>query len=374
MEQYSEDSIVVLPELEAVRRRPGMYVGGLGSAGLHHMVWEIVGNAVDEHLRGHASYVRVEIDGDAISVEDDGRGIPVESCPQDPAKSMLEVYLTTLHGSVAFRPDHVHVAPGLIGVGAAIVSALSERLDVDVWRGGRHHHQSYARGVALGPVRDLGPARRTGTRMTFRPDFTIFQPCTWRRARIKRRLREIAAMCSTFTTILDNTAMRCPDGLADHVRYLGRRARPLCAPVRIVGSQDGVDVEVALLWTDAPRSCVRGFVGTGPTPTGTHVEGLAQGMLGALVALDPARFATVYPAAFAELIEQGMMAAINVMLRDPRFGNPCRDQLVNPEVRDIVSALVTTELHARLVADGELRDMLLARMPRRAATAYDRKQ
>jgi len=173
LESYSEQSIVVLSGLEAVRRRPGMYIGGTGSAGLHHMLWEIVGNSVDEHLRGHASYVRVEIEGDAISVEDDGRGIPVDPHPQDPARSVLEVVLTTLHASADFRADHVHVSPGLVGVGAPVVNALSERLDAEVWRDGRHHQQSYARGIPLGPVRELGRATRTGIRITFRPDFTI---------------------------------------------------------------------------------------------------------------------------------------------------------------------------------------------------------
>jgi len=363
LESYSEQSIVVLSGLEAVRRRPGMYIGGTGSAGLHHMLWEIVGNSVDEHLRGHASYVRVEIEGDAISVEDDGRGIPVDPHPQDPARSVLEVVLTTLHASADFRADHVHVSPGLVGVGAPVVNALSERLDAEVWRDGRHHQQSYARGIPLGPVRELGRATRTGIRITFRPDFTILDPGAWRRSRIKRRLREIAAMCPAFTTILDHSAVRCPNGLADHARYLARRARPLCAPVRITGSRDGVDVDAALLWTDAARPCIRGFVGTSPTRAGTHLQGLGLGMFGALATLDPARFATVYPSAFAEVMEQGLVAAINVMLRDPRFGNPSREQLVNPEVREAVAALVTTELHARVVVDGELRDMLLERMP-----------
>ena len=278
MEPYSQESIVVLSGLEAVRRRPGMFIGGIGPAGLHNLLWEIVGNAVDEHLRGRASYVRVQINGDAISVDDDGCGIPVDPCPHDPAKSVLELVLTTLHGSVGFRPEHVHVGPNLFGAGAAVVNALSERLDAEVWRNGRHYQQRYARGVALGPVRDVGPAMRNGTRITFRPDFTIFEPGTWQRARIKRRLREIAAMCSSFTTILDHTAVRCPDGLADHVRYLARHARPLCEPLRIVGARDGVEVEVAVLWTDAERPCVRGFVGTSQTRCGTHIEGLAEGL------------------------------------------------------------------------------------------------
>lgn len=361
-DSYNADSIVVISALEGIRRRPGMYIGGVGAEGLHHMLWEIVGNAVDEHLRGHASYVRVTIDGAAISVEDDGRGIPVDPVPDEPALSVLELVLTRLHAGSGYRRDHVHLCTNLYGVGAAAVTALSERLDAEVWRDGRHYQQSFARGVALGPVRDLGPADRTGTRITFVPDFTILENTAWNRSAIKRRLREIAAAQPRLTAILDHSAVRYPGGMVDHVRYLARNRRLLAAPLGISGVRDDVAIEVALAWTDAPRGDVRGFVGMSRARRGTHVRGLADGLRGAFAALDPARFATVYPAAFAEVIDPGLIAVVNVMLAHPRFGSPTRDHLTNPEVRAAVAATVAEALHGRLVSDRGLREVLLARM------------
>jgi DNA gyrase subunit B len=364
--EYDASAITVLSGLEAVRRRPGMYIGDTqDGSGLHHMLWEIVGNAVDEHLAGHASYLRVAFHDDgAVSVDDDGRGIPVGLLPLDPEMTTLEAVMTQLRGGSAWRPTHVHLGLYMWGAGLAPVNALSSRLAAEICRDGRRHLQEYAAGVALGPVRDLGPTDRRGTRITFTPDFSILRRRPWNRALVARRLRDLAAVCPRLTTLADGRAFRCPDGLADLARSLGRGARALHgAPIHIRGTRDDVGVEVALLWTEGARRRVRGFVGHAPAPRGTHLRGLARGLFHAFVALDPARFGAVHRAAFDEVMEPGLVAAVHVTLAHPRFGSPMRDHLTNPEVLTAVDAVVGEQLAARLRDDRQLREALLARAP-----------
>lgn len=351
MSDYSADSIIVLPGLEGVRRRPRMFIGDLGDEGLHVVLCQLVDHAVEAHQHGTASYLRVAIDGAEISIEDDGDGIPVDRVPCEPELTTLELVMTRLHGG------------GLHAFGFPVANALSERLDAEVWRDGHHWQQRFARGAAVSLVRDLGPTQRTGTRITFRPDRSILGPCAWNRAAIALRLREIAATCPTLTTILDHDAVRYPDGIADHARYQARGARALAAPVRITGVHSDVTIDVALLWTAAARGQTWGLVGTQPSHSGTHLRGLVNGLLGAFVALAPGRFSGVYSAALAERIAAGLVAIVHVTLRDPRFSDIRREALVNPEVQPAVTELVAGELHRRLLDDASLRELLLARMP-----------
>ncbi len=347
---FEEHEIQVLTFVDAVRKRPGMYFGDVDRGAMHNLLWELVGNAIDEHRAGFGSFVRVAIDGDAITIEDDGRGIPPEA---------LEIVMTRGHaGSAAFRKEHVHLRRGLMGVGVAAVNALCAHLEIEVRRDGRRHAQSFARGIALDPVHDVGPCDRTGTRITFVPDFTILAPAAWDRAVISRRLREIAAMTPRLTVILDHHAVRCPDGLVDHVRYLAERA---VQPFAIAGHCDGIGVEAAIAWTGRERPLIRGYVGMAPA-NGEHVEGLIAGIGDAFVALDP-RLARVDRAALREVIEPGVIALVHVTLEHPRFGNPSRDWLDNPEVAPVTAAIVGEQLHAALAAH-ELGAALLARLPR----------
>jgi len=364
VDEYDGSAITVLRGLEAVRRRPGMYIGDTedGSA-MHHMLWEVVGNGVGQHLAGHASYLRVAFHDDgAVSVEDDGEGIPVASRSHDRAVTILETVMTQLASGSRFAP--VDIADRLWGPGLAVVNALSTRLVVEVCRDGRRHVQEYAAGEALGPVRDLGATDRRGTRITFTPDFSILRRRPWDRALVARRLRELAALSPRLTTILDDSAFRCPAGLADLVRFLARGQPPLHdEPVRICGARGEVGVEAVLLWTGGTRTRVRGFVGRAPVRRGTHLDGLADGLFHAFVALDPARFALVNRPAFREVLRPGLVAAVHVRLAHPRFESPPRDDLENREVLTAVASVVEKQLSARLRADCRLREALLARMP-----------
>ena len=245
-----------------------------------------------------------------------------------------------------------------------MVNALCARLEAEICRDGRRHVQEYAAGVALGPVRDLGSTDRSGTRISFTPDFSILRRRPWDRALVARRLREIAALNPRLTTILDDRAFRCPAGLVDHVRFLGRGQCSLHGePIHIRGARNDVGVDVALLWTGGARTRVRGFVGHVRPCGGTHLRGLARGLFQAFVELDPARFGTVQRAAFREVLRPGLVAAVHGTLAHPRFGSPMRDQLENPEVLTAVATVVTEQLAARLRDNRRLREMLLARMP-----------
>ena len=342
MKPYDASSIVVLSGLEPVRRRPGMYVGDTeDGTGLHNLLWQVVGEGVDNQLDGDAGYLRVTLHDDGgVEIEDDGKGIPLTS---------LDAAMTVLNGSPR---------------SFAVVNALSSRLEIETCRDGRRHLQDYAAGVALGPVRDLGRTDRRGTRLRFMPDFSIFRRRPWDRALVARRLRELAALDPRLTTILDHRAFRCPAGLADHVRFLGRSQRSLHGePVRIDGNHGDVEVDAALLWTAGPATRVRGFVGQARVRRGTHLAGLARGLFKAFVELDPARFRGVHPAAFREVLRPGLMAAVQTKLERPRFGCVRFYRLDNPEARTAVTRVVTRQLAGRLRADRLLRETLLAQMP-----------
>jgi DNA gyrase subunit B len=366
MAEYSTSSIVVLKGLEAIRRRPGMYVGDTADGtGLHHLLWELLGNAVDEHLRGTATRVSVHIDGDTITVEDDGRGVPVEVPPgQD--KTALELIFTTMHGGSSRwggRP-HVHLAAGLHGVGVAPVTALAERLEVTVWRDGRIHRADFARGEMIGIVRNDGPTTRSGTRVRFTPDFEILTRRPWDAAAIRERLRTLAAFNPRLTLRLHGDTFCTPDGLADYARHLARDDRWLHAePIRIQGTHADVEVDTALLWTEREGTEVRGFVSQAPTQRGTHMDGFWLGWQRAFASLAPGRLAHVGLSPMREVLGPGLVAVVHAGLYHARWGDPRRDRLVNPEVCLAVAEIVAESLRTQLREQSELLGALLRRLP-----------
>jgi DNA gyrase subunit B len=366
MANYDASSIVVLKGLEAVRRRPGMYIGDTkNGSGLHQMIWEVVGNVIDEHLRGTATHLSVHLEGDAVTVEDDGAGLPVDVIPRE-GKSALEILFTVLHAGLdpVVRRPHVHVGPGLWGAGLAPVTALSSRLEVKVWRDGRIHRADFERGEIVGVVRDEGPTTRTGTRVKFTPDFALFTRHPWDVAMIGERLRTLATLNPGLTITFQGETFRSPEGLADHVRHLARGLRRLHAePIHLQGTHAEVEVEVALLWTERPETDVRGFVSQGPAQEGTHIQGLWHGLQRALALVAPERLGTVGVSPLREVMGPGIVAVVHAGLYEPRFGNPSRDRLMNPEVRDAVAEVMAGALAARLGDEPALVARLLRRVP-----------
>jgi DNA gyrase subunit B len=338
---YTAESIQVLRHPETTRRRPGMFFGDVTTdRAMHAMLAELIGNAIDEHLRrGTGGYVRVAFDGDRASVEDDGRGLPVEA---------VETVLTRLHAGTGTRP-HVHLRADLGGAGLAPVCALASELEVEIWRAGRAHAQRFACGVPRGPIEDRGATTRTGTRISFTPDFTLLARAPWDVAGLARQGRELAALVPGLAMIVDDEPFCYPDGLVDHVRYLTAGTR-LVEPVHLRASHAGVGVELAFAWVEAGAG-LHGFVNCAAAPAGTHLDGLLAGLR---TVLRKRRI----PAA---RIARDLLAFVHVDLEHPRFGDPSRAWLANEDVGAAVRAIVERELPPRLARSPALLDWILLR-------------
>ena len=387
---YTARDITVLEGLEPVRRRPGMYIGGVGSAGLHHLVWEILDNAVDEAMNGHASQIVVTLhrDGSSITVADDGRGIPVDRHPKT-KKSALEVVFTTLHAGGKFGRDTYKTAGGLHGVGASVVNALSKELVATVRRDGALWEQRFRQGRPAGPLRRLGPARGTGTAVFFRPDPTIFPRIEFDPAAIRERL-EVASYLHrgvrfVFENEVDGTReiFQQADGLAAYLKKITaeRGARPVHeAPFTLVrdGEEGGLRLELALVWTEATDEHVRSFVNGIPTASGgTHEAGFRAG-LGKAVRnfiethdLSPKGVTLV-----AEDIREGLVAVLSVFLAEPQFQGQTKDRLNNPEIVSVIDGAVRPALehwlnHNLSVAEAIVARIVLAARAREASRAAE---
>jgi len=359
MAEYDASSIVVLKGLEAVRRRPGMYVGDTeDGSGLLNMLWTALetGLASQDGNAATATYIQVRIDGDWISVSDDGCGLPVNYHRQI-GKSALEVILTTLFAGGCWDASN----DGLHGVGLAVVNGLSSELNVEVRRAGRRYCQSYRCGEPTGPVRDAGPTREHGTTVSFVPDATIFGDTTWDRELIADHLRELAWLNPQLTLMCDHAAFRSPQGLSDGVRYLAREQRGLLPrPLHWVGGDAAAGVDVALQLLNAGSGQLASFVNKQRTLSGTHVDGVFDGLLEGLSRLEPRRLQTVYPAAFRECLSERLVGIVHVELPDARFGDSFRWELTSPEAGDVVKNVIADALSR----DRELSRRLLSWLPR----------
>jgi DNA gyrase subunit B len=257
---YSADSIQVLEGLEAVRKRPGMYIGDTVFKGYHHLVYEIVDNSVDEHLAGYCKTIKVTINADeSITVDDDGRGIPVATQTQT-GKSALELVMTVLHAGGKFDGGGYKVSGGLHGVGASVVNALSTRLNVEVQRDGHFWRQNYERGKIMAPVEMGEPSAKTGTKVTFKPDREIFkdETITYDFATLANRFRELAFLnAGLHISLTDERTGKKQDfqyseGVAEFVKYMNQSKKSLHNEVIYFrGEKDEVDVEIAMQWNDS---------------------------------------------------------------------------------------------------------------------------
>src|SRR6187200_1176398 len=264
-DDYGADKIKVLEGLEAVRKRPAMYIGSTGPQGLHHLVYEVVDNSVDEALAGFCKNVNVtiHIDG-SLTVVDDGRGIPVDM--HESGRSAAEVVLTVLHAGGKFENSAYKVSGGLHGVGVSVVNALSERLELEIWRNGQVHQQTYLRGTPTADLEITGTTKRRGTKVTFKPDSEIFETTVYSFDTLAQRLRELAFLNGGIVITLDderdgkNHHFHYDGGIVSFVTHLNKNKSAVNdKPIFMKGAKDGIDAEIALQWNDAYTELVFTF-------------------------------------------------------------------------------------------------------------------
>src|SRR5918999_2326402 len=285
---YTAKDITVLEGLEPVRKRPGMYIGGVGSAGLHHLVWEILDNAIDEAMNGYASNIRVTLhkEGSSITVDDDGRGIPVDVHPKT-KKSALEVIFTVLHAGGKFESGNYKTAGGLHGVGASVVNALSKQLVSTVKRDGAQWEMSFKQGRPTGPLKKVGAARGSGTTVYFHPDPTVFPKIEFDAQTIRERLEVVSYIHKGVRVTFENEAngtkevFQHDEGLQDYLRKIvaERNAKPVHEASFVLNRESGPRLDFVLQWTESTDEHLRSYVNGIPTGSGgTHENGLRAGL------------------------------------------------------------------------------------------------
>jgi len=373
---YTAKDITVLEGLEPVRKRPGMYIGGVGSAGLHHLVWEIVDNAVDEAMNGYASNIGVTLheDGASITVTDDGRGIPVDKHAKS-KKSALEVIFTTLHAGGKFEAGNYKTAGGLHGVGASVVNALSKELVATVKRDGAVWEQRFKQGVPVGGLKKAGPARGTGTTVYFHPDSTIFPKIEFDGEVIKQRLEVSSYLHKGVRITFDDetkgekAVFQHAEGLADYLKKIvaERAAAPVHeAPFTLTRENDesGIRLDLVLQWTQSTDEHVRSYVNGIPTGSGgTHENGFRAG-LGKAVRnfIDTHNLSPKGVTLTAEDIREGLVAVLSVFLAEPQFQGQTKDRLNNPEATAAIDSQVRPALEHWLNTNISVAESIVARI------------
>ena len=354
---YTASDIQVLEGLEAVRRRPGMYVGSTDIRGLHHLIYEVVDNSVDEALAGVCTRIAVTIHNDcSVTVEDNGRGIPVD-IHEGTGKSALEVVHTILHAGGKFGGGGYKVASGLHGVGVSAVNALSEYLDVTVHLDGKLHHQRYERGVPVTPVEVVGKTKRTGTVTVFRPDDTIFKNLDFKFETLAERFREMAFLTRGLTIVsVDERSGRemsfyFEGGATSFVRYLNRGREVLHEPFHVERQVDDTFVEVALQYNDGYSETMLAFANNINTVDGgTHLTGFRSALTRTLN--DYGRKAGLLKDSDANLsgedVREGLTAVLSVKLKEPQFESQTKGKLGNAEVKGQVESVLSEALAAFL--------------------------
>jgi DNA gyrase subunit B len=352
--EYGAGAIRVLEGLEAVRVRPAMYIGSTGESGLHHLVYEVVDNSVDEALAGFCSEINVTIHIDnSVTVVDNGRGIPVGPHPTVPGMDAAEVVLTKLHAGGKFDKGAYKVSGGLHGVGISVVNALSETLEVEIWRDRKVYRQSYSRGGRLGLLENTGVTDRRGTKVTFKPDSSIFETTVFSFDTLSQRLRELSFLNRGIVITLDDERedkkhrFQYDGGIVSFVQHLNRNKVTLQeAPISIEGTRDGVVVEVALQWNDGYAENVYSFANNINTHDGgTHLVGfkgaLTRGLNNYATASGLAK--DMSEPLQGEDTREGLTAVISVKVPNPQFEGQTKGKLGNSEVKGIVESLNSRE-------------------------------
>src|SRR6187200_1304305 len=353
-DDYGADKIKVLEGLEAVRKRPAMYIGSTGAPGLHHLVYEIVDNSIDEALAGYCDQINVTFHLDnSITVVDNGRGIPVDR--HTSGKSAAEVVLTVLHAGGKFDNDSYKVSGGLHGVGVSVVNALSERLDLEIWRNGHVYQQSYERGTPTGPLEVTGTTQKRGTKVTFKPDPQIFESSDYSFDTLAQRLRELAFLNGGILITLDDERdgkshkFQYDGGIVSFVEHLNKNKTNVNdKPIFMRGTKDGIEAEIALQWNDSYSELIFTFANNINTHEGgTHLSGFRAALTRTINA-----YATKSNLAkdlkdaniSGDDIREGLTGVISVKIPQPQFEGQTKTKLGNTEVKGIVEAIVNDRL------------------------------
>ncbi len=355
---YDAGNIRVLEGLEPVRLRPGMYIGSTSSRGLHHLIYEVVDNSVDEALAGRCDYIKISISRDnVVSVEDDGSGIPVKEHPTT-HKSTLETVLTVLHAGGKFDDSAYKVSGGLHGVGVSVVNALSEYLIAEVKRDGHIYKMEFARGEVTKDIEIIGNTKETGTKITFKPDAEIFDTTVFERSVLENRFREMAFLNRGVEIIFEDkredfeTSFKFDGGISEFVSFLNRNKDPIMDMVpHFDGSQEEVEVEFAFQYTDGYSENILSYANNIQTPEGgTHLSGLRSSLTRTVN--DYARKYNYIKENEENLqgedIREGITAIISVKISEPQFEGQTKSKLGNSEVRGVVDSYISENLAAFL--------------------------
>ena len=352
---YDVTTIKVLSGLEGVRRRPAMYIGSTGKEGLHHLVYEVVDNSVDEALAGFCKKILVKICKDnSVIVRDDGRGIPTEIHPIH-KKSGLEIVMTTLHAGGKFDHKAYLISGGLHGVGVSVVNALSEWLIARVKRNGKIYQQKYKRGKPVTEVKVIGSCKPndTGTEIHFKPDKEIFSTTKFDFSAICNRMREIAFLIPDLTIIVESEEAKKKEvfhaagGLKEFIRFVNRTKKPLHKVIYFKGKANDVSVEVAIQYTDTYYEDIFGFVNTINTVEGgTHITGFKTALTKVIndYAIKTGMLKNSKVRIEGNDVREGLTAIVSIYLKEPQFEGQTKTKLGNSEVKGITESIVTQNL------------------------------
>jgi DNA gyrase subunit B/topoisomerase-4 subunit B len=370
---YTAKDITVLEGLEPVRKRPGMYIGGVGSTGLHHLVWEILDNSIDEAMNSYASNITVTLhkDGSSITISDDGRGIPIDVHPKS-KKSALEVIFTVLHAGGKFDAGNYKTAGGLHGVGASVVNALSRELVATVKRDGQQYEMRFKQGKPAAGLKKLGAARGTGTTVFFRPDPTIFPKIDFDPAVIRERLEIASYLHRGVKITFENEPVGAKEvfeheeGLVEYVAKIlrDRGAKPVHETPFTLEKENGLELELVVQWTEATDEHLRSYVNGIPTGSGgTHENGFRAGLGKAVRNYIETHTLTPKGVTLtAEDIREGLVGVLSVFLQEPQFQGQTKDRLNNPEVLSAVDGMVRPALEHWLNSNQSIAESIVARI------------
>src|SRR4051794_32502747 len=385
---YNASSIQVLEGLDPVRKRPGMYIGGTGAAGLHHLVWEIFDNSVDEAMNGHADQIEVTLhkDGSSVTVSDNGRGIPVDTHPKH-KKPAIEIILCTLHAGGKFdnsQTGNYKTSGGLHGVGASVVNALSKKLVATIKRDGAEWEMEFKQGKATGKLKKSGAARGSGTTIFFQPDPQIFPRTEFNPETIRERL-EVASYVHKGLKVIWNDEVGGKKEVFKHdegiLAFLNKimtekAAKPVHEQPFMLEKQNGIRIEMCFAWTEATEETLKSYVNGVPTVSGgTHENGLRAGVLKAIRNYIETHNLTPRGVTLqAEDIREGVFGVLSVFVEEPQFQGQTKDRLNNPEIQSMLDGAVRPALehwlnNNRTVAETIVNRIIIAARAREASRA-----